>query len=170
MSELHGISERYSAAQSSRNLRGGTLDVLVAAGWSKRDAAGHLAARLMAECDRGSQASMANSLHTLCAHLLARAAQWGIDSAMVAATLRYWLRPTCAACHGRRWAVTKNSPCLSARACPACHGSGRTRLPKDRKLLSYLEHCTSQSAQRLSCNVGLAREARIVIDRVVGIH
>ena len=90
-------------------------------------------------------------LHSLPAvrdQLAVQALQRGMSgpAALAAAVLCHWLDPVCPSCHGLKFVQVKNTPALSAKACPACRGLGRTDPPQGqdgRWLLNYLDRCVA---------------------------
>lgn len=61
---------------------------------------------------------------------------------IASAVLLHWLQDVCPECHGVQREVIKDTPSLSAVACPACHGTGKARLPygeAGRRLLGFIE-------------------------------
>lgn len=67
-------------------------------------------------------------------------------SLLAAAVLYHWLDPVCPVCHGRKFALASGAAALSAKACSACHGAGRTDPPggqDGRWLLNYLDRCVA---------------------------
>lgn len=69
-------------------------------------------------------------------------------AALAAAVLCHWLDPVCPSCHGLKFQQVKNTPALSAKACLACRGLGRTDPPQGqdgRWLLNYLDFCVAEA-------------------------
>lgn len=164
------ITERYETANNAKNLKveaenNGAADVLIAAGWSPVRF-GMLLMRLHSEYDgkakrHGMGATDAlllvgglKSLNQAVEQLTVQAAKWQIAEANHVAKVMiwHWLNQTCKSCQGRGKQLIPGTPALSERDCPACHGSGKAKAPhgqEGRKLLNYMDDCTSRAADSL---------------------
>lgn len=166
-----GVDERYTTAANARTLEvaahhAGPVDVLAAAAWSPTRLGG-LLLRLHSEYDGGQRVRASNSraasrtettlvairLRTLPQareQLAMQAERWRIADPSDCArdVLAWWLDHSCPGCNGRRWLMVPDTPHLSGKACPACHGSGERAVPRGedgRRVLGYVEDCLSRA-------------------------
>jgi len=86
------------------------------------------------------------------------AAQKGVDSAMVAAGLHYWLDETCHVCDGHGFMKIPDQPALSAKRCDyaiGCGGTGKARFPTGaERVLRHIEYCLDQARGQLRDRLG----------------
>lgn len=140
------VAERYSTAIQSSNLRCetredaplGSTGILIAAGWSPSRIGASLL-RLHTKTDR-------LGLEQVHSQIMIKANEWGIErpAAIAASVLAWWMRPTCAVCHGVCLEVVAGTPSLSAYNCKECDGTGKVRLgygENGRRLAEWLENC-----------------------------
>ena len=179
MTDKPTIHERYVRASSASRLRirehyTGSLEVVIAAGWS-RPAIGTTLMRLQNEFDlRISQRKHASaaakrlsisrlrSLPQAKAAVVEAAKDWDAPHKAIDVLL-WWLDQTCPVCKGTQYKVIPNTNRQSAQPCGFCKGTGKTRCPygnKGQVLAGWLDECVYQAKRgmRKRLSVGLQND------------
>ncbi len=143
--------ERYISATNTSNLRveadrNGPGDILICAGWS----ASTLGLALMRLHTKPDTAAL-EKVHQ---QVAMSASEWGIErpDVVASAVIAWWLDKVCKTCHGRKFDAIAGTPALSAIVCPACRGTGESRLPHGeagRKLANWLDSCKSSAVDSI---------------------
>jgi len=163
MTDFVTTDERYSTATHSSNLRvqaehRGDADVIIASGMSKSILGGYFL-RLRSEWDSVGRLPVHAGSHEWALKLgrlkslpMARMGLTGVaerldmdkPSHIACSTLLWWLDHTCHVCHGQQREQIKDTPILSDIECPACHGTGQSKLiggDYADRLVGYIEDC-----------------------------
>lgn len=163
-------AERYARSTTTRNL--GLVvdgrcdaDVLIAAGWAAKDPRRSAALALYRMAVTGDMNGLQPIAETmdgwLNGKLQRKAGKGGATlrpvpklqrREMVVHVLRWWLKPTCGYCEGRGFELVgddeaEGARALSARACKACHGTGKR--PVEREVPPHLREAAKLLADQL---------------------
>lgn len=166
------IDEQYATAIHASNLRvegerRSQADVLMAYAWSPVRVGGALL-RLHSEWDaaahprKGTPGYMHEMglllgklkvLPDVRYQLEIKVQSWAIEDArtLTSLVLIWWLDRACPACHGVRWKAIANTPSLSGKFCPRCHGTGQANFPAQSeaaRLVNYMETCMASARQQ----------------------
>lgn len=134
---MTGISERYSTARNTSNLKSdprttmSAADVLGAAGMAAQT---HETAMMLWEVAfRGKTSAKLKLLDLLEKRLVSFMFQIQLDGnprRIATEVLAWHLHGVCQPCGGRGMSVIKDTPVLSDDLCKHCHGSGKIPLPR----------------------------------------
>ncbi|MCY1167117.1 hypothetical protein D9M73_70740 [compost metagenome] len=71
---------------------------------------------------------------------------------VVSSVLKWWLSPTCEACHGVKKRVVLGTGRTSSKDCSECKGTGERRVPHGmfgRRVVSHMNHCQREAVAGL---------------------
>lgn len=118
----------------------------------------HKGARIAADRWRQHEAMLAmqrlKSLPSVREQVTQHAKTWGMPRPehVAASVLMWWLDHTCKPCGGTKWITAEGTGRQTARACPACRGTGEERLPcgdDGKRMLNWLKDCIAQGRQSI---------------------
>jgi hypothetical protein len=160
------VAEKYAMASTSSHLgvnleRRCDADLLIAAGWAASDPKRAAALALYRMSVAGNTQGLETVIDTMDGWLNGRMQRRGIRPMprhqrreLVAAVLRWWIRPVCGYCEGRCFeliprdeAAESGAGVLSGTPCTACHGTGRR--PVEREVPNHLGGAARELADEL---------------------